>query len=235
MTVSFTRHGLRHGMRRSWPLAVGSFAYGIGFGAMADQAGLAWSEAVAMSALVYAGAAQIVALGIWSDPIPLLAVWLGVFAVNARYVLLGATLRPWLAGLAAHRSYATLGLISDGTWAMALRERTAGRDDAAFLVGSGLALWVAWVSSTGVGHALGAVVGEPRRLGLDFLLPAFCAVMAVALWRGRRDAAPVLAGAGAAALVAHLAAGPWHVVAGVLAGGAIAAVRAPNGSGTHGA
>lgn len=222
-TVTFTMAGATSGARRSVALAIGSFAYGIGFGVMADHAGLALGEAVAMSALVYAGAAQIVALGMWGDPVPLAAVCLGVVAVNARYFLLGAALRPWLAQLPASRAYLALGVISDGTWALALRERAAGRHDAAFLLGGGLALWVAWVGSTGLGHMLGSIAGEPHRLGLDFLLPAFCATIAVALWRGRGDLAPAIAAGATALAVTHLVDGPWYVLAGGLAGAAAGA------------
>ncbi|MCC7273304.1 MAG: AzlC family ABC transporter permease [Alphaproteobacteria bacterium] len=224
--ATFTSAGLRRGARRCLALAAASFVYGIGFGVMADHAGLALGEAVAMSALVYAGASQVVALGMWDDPIPFLAVWLAAIAVNARYLLLGAALRPWLAGLGPGRAYLTLGLISDGTWALALRERAASGRDAAFLVGGGLALWVAWVGSTGLGHALGAVLGAPSALGLDFLLPAFCATIAIALWRGRGDLGPLLAGGGTALAVAALIDGPWYVVAGGAAGCLAAAAGA---------
>ena len=49
-----------------------------------------------MSVAIYAGASQFAALDLWYAPLPLATLALTVLAVNARHILLGASLAPWL-------------------------------------------------------------------------------------------------------------------------------------------
>ncbi|MGE0723085.1 MAG: AzlC family ABC transporter permease [Alphaproteobacteria bacterium] len=216
--ASFTAEGLRRGVRGGLALVAGAIAYGLGFGVLADQAGLDLAEALLMSAVVNAGAAQFVALEVWRQPVPVAALCLAVLAMNARYLLLGAALHPWFRPLPRAASYGSLFVMGDGNWALAMREHAAGRRDAAYLLGSGLVMYAGWIAASGIGHGLGQALGEPRRLGLDFLLPAFFAALAVMMWRGRGGGLPLAVGAGVALLIERLVPGPWYVLAGGLAG-----------------
>jgi len=223
--ASFTMSGFTVGATSIGAFAATTFAYGLVFGVLADQNGLSLLEAVSMSALVYSGSAQLVALQVWAHPLPLLAILTAVFAMNARYILLGAALRPWFSHLPAPKAYGTLAFLVDGNWALAMREHAAGRADAAYLLGGGVTVYVAWVAGTGLGHALGAFLGPPERLGLDFMLPAFCAVLAVALWKNVGSLWPFATAAAVAAAVAQVSSGPWYVLAGGLAGSIVGALR----------
>ena len=223
--VPFTLGGAAAGARGVGAFAASTVLYGLAFGVLADQAGLGLPAAVAMSALVFSGSAQIVALQVWAEPIPLLALLLGVLGMNARYVLMGAALRPWFAGLSAGRAYGSLFFLGDGNWLLAMGQWAAGRRDAAYLLGGGLVMYVAWVAATALGHGLGQAIGAPEAWGLDFLLVAFCASMAVGLWRGRRDLWPLASAAAAAAAVHWALPGPWYILAGGLAGSLVGAWR----------
>jgi predicted branched-subunit amino acid permease len=65
---------------------------------------------------------------------------------------------------------------------------------------------------------MGALVSDPRRIGLDLVMPIFFAAMLVPLWRGgRRAFAWGVAGAVALA-TEHLVSGWWFVVTGAIAG-----------------
>jgi 4-azaleucine resistance transporter AzlC len=222
----FTLHGVRTGAIAGLTLLPSVAMYGIAFGIMADVAKLTAPEAVLFSAWVYAGGAQMATLQAWADPVPLLAVCLTALAMNARYFLLGAALRPWLAGLPAHKTYISLFFMGDGNWALSLREHGEGRSDAGFLLGSGLVMWAVWVATTAAGHVFGQVLGNPARFGVDFMLPAFFAAMAAAFVRKARDAWPLLAGIAVAVVVERLVAGPWYIIAGALAGSFVGMARA---------
>jgi len=63
-----------------------------------------------------------------------------------------------------------------------------------------LILWVVWVAATLPGFLAGALVPEPRRFGLDLLMPIFFSAMLVPLWKGVRPALP-WAVAGCVALI----------------------------------
>ncbi|MCK6452840.1 MAG: AzlC family ABC transporter permease [Alphaproteobacteria bacterium] len=221
----FSWRGLGAGFRGASAPAAGGFVFGIAFGLLADQVGLALSTAVLMSMLVYSGTAQFVSLQAWGDPIPLAAICGAILATNARYVLLGASVRPWFHGVGRLKTYASLFLLSEGNWAPALRERLEGRPDAAYMLGCGLAMYASWVSATALGHALGQLIPDPRAFGIDFVLLAFFTVVAAGVWRGRRDIAPLVAAVAVALAVGRLAPGHWYILAGGLAGSLVAALK----------
>lgn len=225
MGVHFTWRGLLRGIRGAGAPAGSAVIYGLAFGLLADQTGLSLIATVLMSALVYSGSAQFVALQAWGDPIPLATIAGAIVAVNARYFLLGAALRPWFHTLSPTKSYASLFLMSDGNWAPAIREFQAGRLDAAYMLGVGAALYTGWIASTAVGHALGQAIPDPHRFGLDFVLLAFFVVLAVSLWRGKGDLVPFAVAAVVALLVERFAPGQWYMLAGALAGSAAAALK----------
>src|SRR3546814_12134304 len=73
---------------------------------------------------------QIAALQAWSSSPLLLPLAATVLMMNARYILYGAALRPWLGGLAAHKVYPTLYFLGDGNWALSMKEHAEGKTDA---------------------------------------------------------------------------------------------------------
>lgn len=62
--AQFSRPDFFTALKEGFPLALSIFAYGLVFGVLARQAGLNWGETVVMSAAVFAGSAQFVAVGL---------------------------------------------------------------------------------------------------------------------------------------------------------------------------
>jgi 4-azaleucine resistance transporter AzlC len=215
---TFTRAGLRAGVYRCLPVALGVATYGAVFGVLTRQAGLSVLEAVLMSALVFAGSAQTVAVGLWATPLPILPIILTTAIVNSRNLLLGSSLRPWLGRLSPHRVYPTLFLMADENWALSIEQFTTSGPDGAFLFGSGLALYVAWVGSTLVGRLAGAAIPNPALFGLDFAFTAVFIALLVGMWRGRASVLPWLVAALVAIAAAHWLPGKWYILLGGLAG-----------------
>lgn len=213
--------GLWLGARYTLPILPGTAVFGAAFGTIAAQKGLALADAVLMSAFVFAGASQLVAMEIWNNPLTLgaivtLALVAGV--VNMRLLLMGASLRPWLGALPPAQVYPVLLLNTDGSWLIAIRHRGEGGSDAAVLLGSAIALWIVWVPVTMLGYLLGGLIDDPQRYGIDLVLPMFFVAMLVQLWRGARRAIPWgIAGAVALAVQA-LVPGYWFIVIGALSG-----------------
>ena len=224
-----SRSGFGHlveGFRRMAPLSLFVIVFGLAFGVAALQQGLSGLETLLMSGLVFAGAAQFATLELWDDSIPLVPLVAITLAINARHLLMGAAFYPHLRKLPAGRRYASLILLSDANWAMAM----GGGSPAArlgILVGGGLALWITWMIGTGLGVAFGSGIGEPERFGLDAIMGCFLLAMLVG---DKRDPG-VLLPWGAAALAA-LAAMAWlpphaHVIVGALAGGLVGLLLPP--------
>lgn len=227
--TTFSRAGVRHGFLVAQPMAASVLLYGAVFGVLAGETGLSTLQALLMSVLVYSGSAQLAALQIGVTTAMLPPLLIAVLLLNARYLLYGAALRPWLAGTTPGQAYSTLFFTGDGSWALSMKEYAGGNRDAGFVFGSGVAMYLPWALGTFAGHLLASWVPDPKALGLDFMLVAFAAAIAVGAWRGRQDWLPALAAAAAALLLYRWLPGGWHIVGAGLTGAATAAWRYRNG------
>ncbi|SMH58795.1 AzlC family ABC transporter permease [Azospirillum agricola] len=206
------------------PIVVGAVPFGLLLGSLAAKAGISPLEMGLMSGLVFAGSSQFVAVELWSKGAAGAAVAGSILLVNLRHLLMGATLAPRLAGRPKLGVGATLFLMTDEVWALALRRGEALTF--AYWFGVGLTLYVAWLASTVAGTLAGALIADPAAWGLDFTFIAVFLCLLAGFWKGVGSLPPWLA-SGAAALGVHalMPGGPWHIVAGALAGGAVAAWR----------
>lgn len=217
----FTLAGCIEGARLIMPLLPGVAVFAVAFGAAAVAKGLSLGEATAMSAFVYAGLSQMVALEFWRPEwsLPaLVGLALVTGAINGRMILQGASLQPWLKPHSTRLNLAQLFLLTDANWLITERYRAGGGRDLGVLVGAGAALWVIWVLATIPGHVAGTLVSDPRRFGLDLLMPVYFSAMLVPMWRGRVNALPWIVAAVVSVASARLMEGYAFVVLGALAG-----------------
>jgi predicted branched-subunit amino acid permease len=217
----FSLAGLRHGARAALPAFPGFIMFAIAFGTAAAQKGLSLGETMGLSAFVYAGASQMVGLEIWQQvwsPATILTIVTVTAVVNARMILLGATLQPWLKDEPLARTALNLFLLTEAGWLIGTRYHNEGGRDVGVLLGCALILWLVWLIATLTGFFAGALVPEPRRFGLDLVMPVFFGVMLVPLWKGAGSALPWLV-AGVVSLIVHaLVPGYAFIIAGALAG-----------------
>ncbi|WP_170985236.1 AzlC family ABC transporter permease [Roseomonas sp. AR75] len=223
--VIFTRNGVWRGVRDGLPLWLGMLPFGLVIGVLADGKGLSFAETVLMSALVYAGAAQLVVLELWQDPVPIGAVIIAAFVVNIRMAPMGAALASWLDRLRGIRLWGTLWTMVDHSFALSIQEQRRGGRDAGYLLGIGAGLWVAWVVTTAIGYLGASAVRLPPGHPLYFAgVAAFISIL-VGLWRGpRADLLPWLVAA-AVAVAAHRLGlpVPLPLLAGTIAGATLGA------------
>ena len=192
---------------------------------MAREANVSALEATLMSLLVYSGTAQAATIGGFATGAGIVAAMATVFMLNARYLLYGASLQPWLAQVSPSQAYATLYFLGDANWAMATKAHAEGERDAAYIFGSGVSMFLPWAVGTALGGAVGGWIADPRMLGIDFLLVAFCFAMAIGLFKSRADLAPAIAAVVVAVLLDRIAPSGWTLVAAGLAGGLTAWLR----------
>lgn len=212
------------GFRQFLPISAFVVLFGLAFGLAATQTGLSTETSLAMSALVFAGASQFAALDLWGTQVPLLPLALTVFAINARHLLMGATLYPWLSTLPPAKRYGVMFVASDANWAMAMQALDSGKPGLGLMLGGGLALWLAWVLGTWLGIYFGSAIEDPVSFGLDMVMGCFLLAMVVGGQKNLRMLV-IWALAAAASLFAY-----WylpsnsHVVVGALAGGLLGAL-----------
>jgi predicted branched-subunit amino acid permease len=209
------------GFRQMVPLSLFVIVFGAAFGLAATQTGLGTWGALFMSATVFAGAAQFAVLDLWGAQVPVPPLALTVFAINARHLLMGATLFPWLQHLPLSRRYGAMVLASDSNWALSMQAFGRGQPGLGVLVGGGLALWVAWMLGTWLGIAFGGAVPDPRRWGLDMVMACFLMAMVVGGPKNARMGLIWTVAATASLLAHRYLPENSHVVAGALAGGVL--------------
>lgn len=206
------------------PVLVAVVPIGLLWGTLASAKGLTLLEAVLMSALVFAGAAQFVAVEMWHDPAPVLLLVFAALIVNARHVLMSASVSRHLEKIPRGLHPLVAYLLVDESWALTERRALKRPVTLAYYLGVTLPMAVSWYVSTGVGAVLGRSLGDPAAIGLDFAFSALFVSILMGFWKGRRTAG-VLAASGGVAAATYLAIdGPWYIMAGGLAGALAAAL-----------
>ncbi|RDJ13650.1 AzlC family ABC transporter permease [Rhizobium grahamii] len=206
------------GSRAILPLVVAVVPIGLVFGAVSATKGLSALEATLMSALVFAGGSQFVAMDIWTHPASWAGVGFAALLVNIRHVLMSASLGTKMQGFSGLRKYAAMLFLADEIWAIAEFRAGVARLTPSWFAGIAMPFYLAWVGSTLIGASLGAFLGDPTTIGLDFAFPAVFVVLAMGFWKGRETGSVLAASALAAVLVHQFIPGVWYIAAGALAG-----------------
>lgn len=150
-------------------MAVAGMALAISFGVLAQPV-MGNVAPIVMSAFVFAGSAQFGSLAVLAaGGGPLAAITAGIL-LNSRYVPMGVALAPSLSGGPLKRMVKAQAMV-DFSWAAAMRG--GGRFDQYFMIGATLPTYAGWVLGTAVGVMSGDLIGDPEKLGLDAIFPAF--------------------------------------------------------------
>ena len=212
------------GFNQLVPISVFVIAFGAAFGLAATQAGLSESSIVVMSTLVFAGASQFAALELWGPQVPFFTIMITVFAINARHLLMGATLYHWLRQLSPAKRYGVMLVASDANWAMSMQAFSRGQPGLGLLLGGGLALWSFWVLGTWLGIYFGSAVQDPMSLGLDMVMGCFLLAMVVGGEKNLRMLVIWIVAACSSLMAYGYLPENSHVIVGALAGGIVGIV-----------
>lgn len=213
--------GIRQGAVAIVPALPGVAIFGAAFGALAAERGLTTFEAVLMSGVVFAGVSQIASMELWSPqitPALVLTVAFTTLIINLRMLLMGASMRPWLAGAPPWQVYPGLYLLTDSNWVSTLRYRREGGADAGFLFGGGLIIWLTFVPSTAIGQVFGSLLTNPRPYGVDMILPLYFVALLAPMFESARRSVPWAIAGLVAIAVQYVVPGFWYIIAGTLAG-----------------
>jgi 4-azaleucine resistance transporter AzlC len=181
-------------------LCAAGVVVGLSFGAIASAAGVPLTQIVAMNALVYAGGAQFLAVGLAGAGATAAAIVLAGLLLNARHLPFGLAIGNEVLG--ERRAARLLGshLMTDESVAFALGQPDPARRRRAYWL-TGVSLFLTWNVSAAVGAIAGSALGDPDTFGIDAAFPA--ALLALTLPSLKDRAAVRVAVAGAVlALVA---------------------------------
>ena len=197
------------GCRDEAPLLLGVAPFGMIYGIAALSAGVpAWLAQLA-SAVVFAGAAQLVIVQMLAAGAGALPIALTSGLLNLRHVLYSASIAEYVRHLPRRWRLLLAYLLTDEAYAVAVlryqRHEPAAVDAPDlrhwYFFGAGFTLWAGWQLSTAAGLLFGATI--PAEWELDFAVPlTFIALLTLLLRERAGQAAALVAGLGALAFAA---------------------------------
>jgi 4-azaleucine resistance transporter AzlC len=172
--LSVRKQEFLKGVRDTLPLMLGASPFGMIYGTVAVAAGLSPAAATAMSALVFAGSAQFVAVGLVASQTPVAIIVLTTLIVNLRHMLYSATLLPYLKGLPMTWRLPLAFWLTDETFAVTVlrfQRADAGSERHWYQFGSSVAMYLNWQFWCLIGLMLGTRIPDAADWGLDVAMP----------------------------------------------------------------
>jgi 4-azaleucine resistance transporter AzlC len=171
------------------------------------------TAAIVMSVIVFAGASQFAAVAVLAAGGGAAAAIVAGILLNTRFLPMGIAIAPSLPGGPLKRAAHGQALV-DASWAVA--SLGEGRFDHRRLLGATLPQYPGWVLGTILGVVFGDLLGDPHKLGLDAIFPAFFLALLLNEVRDRRSATVALLGAAVALVLIPLVPAGLPVVAAAL-------------------
>ncbi|WP_432456199.1 AzlC family ABC transporter permease [Agarivorans sp. QJM3NY_29] len=153
------------------PLTIAVIPWGILAGSYALESGLSPLQSQAMSAILFAGSAQLVATGMFKLGASLLSLLLTTLLITSRHLLYSMAMRPQVSQLPLKWRFVLGYLLTDELFAIANK----GVDkpfDPWFALGGGLSFYLAWNIASAVGIIAGSNIANLDSWGLDFAIAA---------------------------------------------------------------
>ncbi len=213
------RHAFLHGALAIVPLSLAVAPWGLLAGSMAIEANLTALQGQGLSAIVFAGAAQLVAIGMLKGGANLASILLTTLLLTSQHLLYGLSMRPVLSPLPLRWRLGLGFLLTDEFFALTSRYDQQ-QFNRWYALGVGLTFYVAWNLFTLVGIIVGQNIPHLDQLGLDFSIVATFVALITPLVRNLPTLVCVAVSLFTSVLFTH-----WHwetalVAAGLLGMGA---------------
>lgn len=180
---------LKRNFMKTIPVLAGYIVLGIGFGIVLQNHGFGILWAFIMSAVIYAGSMQFVAVDLISAGAGLITVAFTAVMVNARHLFYGISMVDKYKDTKPYKPYIIFGL-TDETYSLVCDDNTLTKEDYFQIT---LFDHIYWVT----GSVLGSLIGEMVPFdftGVDFALTALFVSIAADQWVSNKDHAPALIG-----------------------------------------
>jgi 4-azaleucine resistance transporter AzlC len=180
-------------VRITIPVFFGYIAIGIPFGLMLVNAGYPWWLAPIMSATMYAGAGEYIAVGLFASGAQLATIAVAQLAVNIRHIVYGLSLITKFKNTGKWKPYLIFAL-TDETYALLTGcTLPQGADSGSFYGTIAVLDHIYWIAGSTIGAVAGTLIPF-NFAGVDFALSALFAVLLIDQIRNSRDWLPPVIG-----------------------------------------
>lgn len=212
------------GVTRALPIVLGYIPIGFAFGVLAQKNGISVLNAVLMSLLVYAGSAQLIAVGLLGAGASPLSVILTTFIVNLRHLLLSAALAPFLTRWSKTRLAAFAFELTDEAFAAHAARFPQEEPDPAETFALNVTAQSAWVLGSGLGALAGQRIPTVEPLGLDYALPALFITLLVLQIKRRVQIGVALITGALAVVLLQAGLNQWATIVATLIGATLGVI-----------
>ncbi|WP_010323135.1 AzlC family ABC transporter permease [Marinobacterium stanieri] len=192
---------MKTGTRLILPLTIAVIPWGLLVGAYGVESGLSAVQTQLLSLSVFAGASQLVAIGMLESCAGVASILLTTLLITSRHFLSGLALRQDIQHLPAPWRVSLGFLLTDELFI--IRHRHEKRFCRWFLIGAGASFYLGWNLATLAGILAGQYLPDLSSLGLDFAVVAIFIVLLVPILKHRAAWVCVTASA-ITAVVTHL-------------------------------
>lgn len=153
------------------PLSIAVIPWGLLAGSYAVESGLTIIESQALSAILFAGSAQLVATGMIKAGASLATMLLATFFITSRHFLYSVSMRSKISPLPLRWRLALGYLLTDELFALC-GQQSEKQFDRWYALGAGLSFYLIWNLVTLIGIVAGSYIPSMNELGLEFAVAA---------------------------------------------------------------
>jgi len=166
-----TLQTFRRGFLAAMPLWPGVVPFAVAIAVAARATGFSAVETQLLSLTVFAGAAQATIVSMTASGAAAVSVAFTTILLNLRHLLYGMVLRRLMDPHERPRPEVGGAVLTDEGFGLTIQHAREHRGISAFMLGSGLSLYVIWNLATLAGILFGSALPDPERIGLAFLFP----------------------------------------------------------------
>lgn len=218
---SFTPRNWFKGVVRAMPIVFGYVPVGLAYGILAQKAGLSPLNTVLMSILVYAGSAQLIAVGLFGVQTPVFTIIMTTFVVNLRHLIMASALTPYLKHWRKRELAAFAYELTDETFAVHSTRFPEGVPAKAEVFATNITAQTSWIIGTLLGIAIGQMITDVKPFALDYALPAmFVALLVLQIKHWIHIVVALLAGI-LGLILFQIGMTQWHVMTATVVGATV--------------
>ncbi len=204
------------GSSRAIPIALGYVPIGFAFGVLAQKTGISAANTLLLSLAVYAGSAQLIAVGLVAAGASGWSIVLTTLVVNLRHILFSAALSPYLKGWRKGEIAAFAFELTDELFALHAGHFPQGPPDKIETFALNFSAQLSWVLGTWLGFAAGQIINDVRPYALDYALPVMFVALLVVQIKDKVQVGVALLAGGLSVLLFLSGMDQWNVIAATL-------------------